>query len=269
MLTRQIQYLRPDQILAIIQEKPIAYWPLGLVEWHGPHLPFGVDAFNAEAVAIRAANEGGGLVFPTTYLGTEREREPQLLDWLGFTDDNWIVGMDFPANALPSMYAREDIFAITVRENLRLMAGYGLDLIVIISGHAATNQLETLWRIAAEFNAAHDTQVLVVLPFVANEEGLMEVGHASRIETSIMMALQPETVKLDNLPPTTEPLNNPDWGIIDYFTFAGQPTAERIVHDEDDPRRGTAEAGEEMLRRAAKQILDRVDDLLAGQAQKV
>lgn len=260
----QIQYLRPEQVLAILQEKAVAYWPLGLVEWHGPHLPFGVDAFNAEAVAIRAAEEGGGLVFPTTYMGTEREREPELLDWLGFEEDEWVVGMDFPDNVLPSMYAREDIFAINIRENMRLMAGYGLALIVIISGHAATNQMETLRRLAAEFNATHDTQVLVALSFAANKDGLMEVGHASRIETSIMMALQPETVEIDNLPRIEESLRNSDWGVIDYFTFAGQPTAERVIHAADDPRRATAEAGEEMLQKATKQILIQVNEALAG-----
>jgi creatinine amidohydrolase/Fe(II)-dependent formamide hydrolase-like protein len=160
------------------------------------------------------------------------------------------------------MYAREDIFAIAVRENLRLMAAYPLQLIVIISGHAATNQMETLQRLAAEFNAAHDKQVLVALPFVSNAEGILEVGHASRIETSIMLALQPETVKLENLPPAAKPLHNPDWGIIDYFTFAGQPTADRVIHQVDDPRQATAAAGEEMLRRATKQILDRVEETL-------
>ncbi len=262
-MSRQIQHLRPDQILAILKEKPVAYWPLGLLEWHGPHLPLGVDSFNAEAVALRAAESGGGIVFPTTYLGTEREREADLLDWMGFDQGDWIIGMDFPANSMPSMYAREDIFAITVRENLRLMADYPLQLIVIISGHAATNQIETLQRVAVEFNANYDQQALVALPFVANEAGLMEVGHASRIETSIMLALQPETVNLDSLPPVTEPLHNPDWGIIDYFTFAGQPTADRVIHDRDDPRRATAEAGQEMLGRATKQILDRVAEALS------
>jgi creatinine amidohydrolase len=262
MSTHQIQYLRPDQVMQIIKEKPVAYWPLGLIEWHGPHLPFGVDSFNAEAVAIRAAEQGGGLVFPTTYMGTERERGADLLDWLGFSAEDWIVGMDFPANALPSMYAREDIFAITVRENLRLMDGYGLDLIVIISGHAATNQIDTLQRLAAEFNADNETQVLVCLPFVSNEEGVMEVGHASRIETSVMLALLPETVDLQKLPGPGEPLNNPDWGIIDYFTFAGRPTEDRVIHESDDPRRASAAAGEEMLRRATEQILKQVTGAL-------
>jgi creatinine amidohydrolase len=158
---------------------------------------------------------------------------------------------------------REEIFSLTIRENLRLMAGYGLQLIVIISGHAAENQLAALQRIAADFNAHHHTQVIVTLPFVTNEMGIMEVGHASRIETSVMMALLPETVNLDDLPDINEPMANPDWGIIDYFTFAGQPTDERNIHPADDPRRATAEAGEKMLGRATEQILLRVSEALA------
>lgn len=258
MRSRQIQYLRPQEVLDEMSRFPVAYWPLGLIEWHGPHLPLGVDAFNAEAIALRVAEAGGGLVMPTTYFGTERERPPEVLDWLGFEAGQWVVGMDFPANSLPSMYAYEDLFAIVVRENLRLMAEMGFKLIVAISGHAATNQIETLERVAAEFNAAGGVRVLVVLPFVANADGILEVGHASRIETSVMLALDPETVQLDALPPLPEPLKNTDWAIVDYPTFLGQPAEERTVSEADDPRRATAEAGQEMMARAAEQILEKV-----------
>lgn len=258
MRTRQIHYLRPQEILAEMVRFPVVYWPLGLIEWHGPHLPLGVDAFNAEAVALRAAEAGGGLVMPLTYFGTERERPPEMLDWLGFDSDEWVVGMDFPANSLPSMYAYEDHFAMVVRENLRLMAKMGFKIIVAITGHAATNQIDTLERVAAEFNAAGEVQVLVALPFVANADGILEVGHASRIETSIMLALEPETVQLDNLPPLPEPLKNTDWAIVDYPTFLGRPEKERTVSEGDDPRRATTESGREMLARATEQILEKV-----------
>lgn len=60
MRSRQIHYLRPQEVLAEMSRFPVVYWPLGLIEWHGPHLPLGVDAFNAEAVALRAAEAGGG-----------------------------------------------------------------------------------------------------------------------------------------------------------------------------------------------------------------
>ncbi len=258
MRTRKIAHLRPDEILPELQATPVAYLPFGLLEWHGPHLPLGVDSFNAEAVAVHAADQTGGLVMPTIYCGTERERPPEVLDDLGFERDTWIVGMDFPHNSLPSMYASEEIFALTVRENLRLTAAMGFKVLVVISGHAATNQIETLRRLAAEFNAAGQVRVLVELPFVANASGTLEVGHASRIETAVMLALEPESVRLENLPPGSEPLANTDYAIVDYDTFLGRPTPDRTVSAGDDPRRADADAGERMMAQAAEQITRRV-----------
>lgn len=265
MRTRHIAHLRPDEILPEIQARPIAYLPFGLLEWHGPHLPLGVDSFNAEAVAQRAADQTGGLIMPTVYCGTERERPSDVLDDLGFEPDVWIVGMDFPCNSLPSMYASEEIFALTVRENLRLTAAMGFKVLVAISGHAATNQIETLRRVAAEFNATGQIQVLVELPFVTNASGTLEVGHASRIETAVMLALEPESVRLDNLPPMSEPLKNTDWAIVDYDTFLGRPTADRTVSEGDDPRRADANAGEHMMQQAADLIARRVERALERQ----
>jgi creatinine amidohydrolase/Fe(II)-dependent formamide hydrolase-like protein len=73
-----------------------------------------------------------------------------------------------------------------------------------------------------------------------------------------MLALAPETVRLEELPPLPEPLKNTDWAIVDYPTFLGQPTEGRTVSEADDPRRATAEAGQEMLAQATKQILEKV-----------
>lgn len=254
MRTRQIAHLRPDEILPELAQAPVAYLPLGLLEWHGPHLPLGVDSFNAEAVALQAADISGGFVFPTVYFGTERERPPDVLDNLGFAGDEWIVGMDFPANSLPSLYAREDLFALMLRENFRLIQAMGCRVIVAVSGHGATNQIETMQRVAAEFNATGAVQVITALAFVEDESGVLAVGHASRVETAIMLALQPETVKLDNLPPLPEPLKNVDYAIVDYPTFFGSPTPDRTVSAGDDPRRATADAGHANMQRAAAQI---------------
>jgi creatinine amidohydrolase len=251
MKTRQMQYLRPDEILQEMRQKPVAYLPLGLLEWHGPHLPLGVDALNAETVCKLAADDSGGLVWPTQYFGTERERGPELLDALGFEPDAYIVGMDFPANSLPSPYASEESFAIIIREQFRMIARMGFKVIAAVSGHGATNQLETLKRLAAEFNAAGQVRVLVEMPFVTDDSGVMAVGHASRIETAVMLAITPETVRLDNLPALPEPLKNADFAIVDYLTFSGQPTPERTVHDIDDPRHATADDGHDHIRRAA------------------
>lgn len=263
MRTRQIQHLRPEEILPELEKTPVAYVPLGLIEWHGPHLPLGTDALNAEAVALRAAEQSGGLVMPALYVGTERERPPEALGWIGFGRDEWIVGMNFPANPLPSMYAAEEVFALVVREHLRLIAHMGFKIIVLVTGHAATNQIETLKRLAGEFNAAGEVQVLVELPFAANDKGTYEVGHASRIETAVMLALAPKSVRLEALPALPEKLRNLEWAIVDHPTFLGQPTPDRTVRDDDDPRRATAEDGKRTVQRATAQIAEKVKAALA------
>jgi len=256
---RRIALLRPEQINYERKQRSIIYFPIGPLEWHGLHLPLGVDALNAENSALMAADRTGGLVLPTFYWGTERERPPEMLQWLGFEGDEWIIGMDFPANSLPSMYTREDIFGLLVREQLRLAAAMGFSLIVVVSGHAAENHLAVLDRISAEFNAESPSKVIVVLPFVKNQDGVMEVGHASKIETSVMLALAKETVALDNLAQLDQPIKNVDHGIIDYLTFLGRPTPGRVVPEFDDPRYASAELGWRTINTAVDQIVDAVE----------
>jgi creatinine amidohydrolase/Fe(II)-dependent formamide hydrolase-like protein len=94
---------------------------------------------------------------------------------------------------------------------------------------------------------------------VTNTEGVMEVGHASRIETSVMMALQPQTVDLSKLPPDGVPLRNADWAIVDYLTFLGQPTPQKIVRDEDDPRQANEEMGWKTIYTAVDQIISQIE----------
>jgi creatinine amidohydrolase len=260
MENRQLAFLRPDQILQEMKLCPVVYLPLGPLEWHGPHLPLGVDPLNAERVAQRAAEETGGLILPTFFWGTERERTPEMLKWLGFEGEEWIVGMDFTANSLPSLYASEEMFALAVREQLRLAANMGFRLAVAVTGHAAENQIAVLKRLEAELNAAGRMRVLVVLPFVTDPSGVMPVGHATR--TSVMRYLHPETVDTDKLPPLPEPLRNQDWAIVDYHTFLGRPSPDHTVAADDDPRKATAEMGRQTVEQATAQIVEQVNTIL-------
>jgi len=258
MYLRLIAYRRPVQSLDEMQRCPVAFLPVGPLEWHGPHLPLGVDPLNAENAALLASEQTGGLVFPTLYWGTERERSSEMLDWLGLDRTSYIVGMDFPANSLPSLYCSEEIFSLVVREQINQAARLGFRLIVVISGHAATNQIDVLERLAAEFNGRKLVRVIIALPFVTNSQGVMEVGHASRIETAVMQALHPQAVRLENLPPLPKPLRNADWAVVDFQTFLGNPTPERTIHANDDPRLADAEQGYKTIQRAVEQIARRV-----------
>jgi creatinine amidohydrolase len=255
MTAHQIAFLRPAKILQEFERCPLAYWPLGPLEWHGPHLPLGTDPLNAEKVSLQAAEISGGLVFPTFYWGTERERDPATLKDLGFEQDKWIIGMDFPANSLLSHYASEEVFAILVREQLRLMSRMAFKVILIISGHAAANQMQVLARLAAEFSAQGKVKVLVVIPICTDEDGVKRIGHASRKETALMMAHFPETVSLETLPPLPQPLRNVDFAIVDDATFSGSPLADHTVRAEDDPRHASQQDGEKIVRMSVVEIV--------------
>ena len=257
-MERRDAYLRPDEIRAELTQNALVYLPLGPLEWHAPHLPVGTDPLHAEQAALAASQRTGGLVYPTLYWGTERDRSPQMLDWIGLDPNRWVVGMDFAPGGLPSHSAYEDVFGLVVREQLRLIFSWPVKLAVIVSGHGATNHLQVLERLAAEYSVENH-KVLVVLPFVRDDEGVLRVGHASRIETSTMLHLAPGSVKIDRLPSPERPLQNADWAVVDYATFAGQPTPDRTVSETDDPRISTAQEGERIFDGAVSHIVQQVN----------
>lgn len=77
--------------------------------------------------------------------------------------------MDVPKNSMKSFYAREDMFAVIVREHLRLLVQQGYRLIVIVNGHGAWGQTSTLERLAVEFSNETPSKVIVGFPTIARE----------------------------------------------------------------------------------------------------
>ena len=66
---RRYQELRPDELAECIKATPIAFWPLGLIEHHGWHLPVGYDGLKAERICVRIAEHTGGVILPTMWWG--------------------------------------------------------------------------------------------------------------------------------------------------------------------------------------------------------
>ena len=40
--------LLPEECVQRIKEMPVAYLPLGTLEWHGPHMPLGADGIQSK-----------------------------------------------------------------------------------------------------------------------------------------------------------------------------------------------------------------------------
>jgi len=241
----RFQFLRPSQVVAAREECPLVFLPLGPLEWHGPHLPLGTDPLNAQEVSLRLAREVGGVVLPPLFLGTERERRPEMLCSIGFAGDEYIVGMDFPGLPMRSLYCPEEVLAIVVRWWLEMLVSQGYRLVVLVNGHGADNQIETLQRLATEFTNTHPARVLLLMPTPRTPGDYFNGSHATRMETAVMQRLT-ESVALEELP--DGPLHNTELAVVDELTFMGQPTPDHTVRAEDDPRLATPEEGERRLR---------------------
>lgn len=227
MRTVQLELLRPGEILAERERCSIVYLPAGPLEWHGPAMPYGTDALLAQSLARCAAERTGGVVMPTLFIGTERERPASILRDKGFENPEqlYVLGMDVPKNSMKSFYAREDMFAVIVREHLRLLVQQGYRLIVIVNGHGAWGQTSTLERLAVEFSNETPSKVIV---------------------------------DLSQLPPRDVKLKYTGWGIADDCVFTGHPPADKCVVR--DPRDAAPEKGEQFFQVALEHLCKQVTD---------
>jgi creatinine amidohydrolase len=165
--------LRPDELAAVVAAAPVAYVPWGALEWHGPHLPFGLDGFTAEGVAERVVRRTGGVLLPTTW---------------------------WPITALPhrfSLSIRSDVVQALWDSIFAELARAGFRLVVLLSGHYAQGHELVLMDAAEHAIAAHDLLVLAVPPLALVDEEMLD--HAAHWETALLLALRPRLVDLDAL----------------------------------------------------------------------
>ncbi len=248
----RFEYMRPGQILEAKADKSIAYLPVSPIEWHGPHNPMGIDGLHAYATALEVARRYGGVVMPPVFAGLAPNFSDKMLENMGFTKPfPEIEGMDFPNNSVPSMYWKEEVYNLTIREHIRLIMKYGYKLIVIVTNHG------NLRKIAHEVTLENPSCLCINASCIGKifaENG--EQGHATRGEQSIVMYLWGDYVDFSELPSKEEVprLKNIDYAIIDQRTFEGNPNEDFTV--EKDPRDATAEMGKEYFESGVQKVLN-------------
>ena len=260
MREQRYEMMRPRDIVAEHARAPIAYVPVGPLEWHGPHLPFGVDMLHASILACEAARKTGGVVLPALPLGTETVLSVQRVRDRGYIGDERIVGMDFPGFSLPSLYVEDSAFGVIMHEILRALKRQRFRVIAVVNGHGGRNHLSTLDRIAEEESEPPSVRVLHLFALHAGGRG----GHAERGETSVMLEYFGDTVDLAALPTLPIPLKNVDFGVLDHPTCAGDPTPGFTVRENQDPRLATLEEGRVATAQRVQFIIERVRVALAA-----
>lgn len=174
---RKYQELRPAELEAILAEAPVAYWPLGMLEHHGWHLPIGFDGLKVEELCGRMAAHTGGVLLPTLW---------------------WAAGGghgNFPWTHYQSPEAVAEIVCTTVRQ----LAAFGFKVIVVLAGHYPWQPIldKYLPTVAAEnpgMLLLWGSEATIGAPQVS-----MQGDHAGREETSTGLYLFPELVDMDAL----------------------------------------------------------------------
>ncbi|WP_291053193.1 creatininase family protein [Herbiconiux sp.] len=224
----------------------IAFLPFGALEQHGPHLPLSTDTIQCAGIAARLAEHYSGLLLPAVPYG-------QTWDNGGYPGTISLAASTVTAICL-------DIAASA--------RSFGVTTLVIVNGdygnrapvHAAAAQL---------IDAGADVLVL-------DYPGLVEVGdavkespwaapglcHADELETSMVLALEPELV-------------HPDRYVAEYpempADFGTRPIRFDTLSESGvfgDPRLSTAQKGEAIVSFVVQRSIEEIDAHLGSGARE-
>lgn len=205
----QYKYITPDLFKKRLNEAPVAYLPLGTIEWHGAHLPLGADGIQSEELFGMLAEDVGGIVLPMLFCAPDAKKiEPDGTEYYGM--DFWFEKdpdsfMAYPTQQLPGSiyYMDEDLFSAMIFSIVKQLARAGFKLLVT-HGHGPSfiwvenhyKELEEAFHIRVITCYMHDKPEM---------KGYM-ADHAAGNETMITRALYPELVHMENLPKEGWPL---------------------------------------------------------------
>jgi creatinine amidohydrolase len=188
-----MENLTVKEIREYLQSKQSIIIPIGVIEQHGYHLPLYTDALVATHLARRIGKETGILVAPT------------------FTSSFSGGGLPGTINISPA------VMSLVLNDMLISLVAQGFRNFFLFLCHGGSENARALKdaiQVLLRSNPAFNNVMIVfsaVWDFGGDEGGwkrAMQGGdwHAGWLETSLVMALQPELVRMDQLATDPEPL---------------------------------------------------------------
>jgi creatinine amidohydrolase len=241
-MSRDVGSMTMLEFAETMARNPWLLLPIGTTEEHGPHLPLASDTIQAEYVCRAVAREVDGVVAPSIGYGVCRTTR------------------NFPGTI--SLSSRT--FEALVGE---ILAGYterGARRMAVISGHAGGAHMEALRQAALPLVERNEGLTILVigpydipLPFSGGAGPAAADGHAASIETSVMLAIDPDLVRSDRLPDAGRPR-------LPRFQILSHP--ERLFPSGvmGDASKASRELGERALRHVAGEIVKLLKGMLSG-----
>ena len=194
--------LTPNDFLSRLKAAPIAYLPLGTLEWHGPHLPLGSDYLQSQGFFIELARRVGGIVLPPLFFGPDSKRVFEGADYYGM--DMLQKASPNPMQLTGSAYwVPETLFSEIINAVLSQLHRVGFR-IVVAHGHGPSTK--HIINNRDDLEKKHKLIIMNVWRPDSEREPHTEFQfeHAATNETSLMMALHPSLVKMQELPESLE-----------------------------------------------------------------
>lgn len=142
MRTYRYEEMTPKEFERAVKEMPIFLVPTGLLEWHGNHLPLGLDGLKAHGICCRIAERlEGGIVLPANYLG-----RPGFSSYLG------------------TLTYSESLVNGYFYELFHQLKKIGARVIFVLTGHYGPLQVECLERVAACFERENPSVRVIAQP---------------------------------------------------------------------------------------------------------
>jgi creatinine amidohydrolase len=188
MLLREMTWM---DVREVVKSDPVVIVPLGSIEQHGPHLPVWTDICLAENIAIAVGEKTGSVVAPALNFGYS-ELWYNYPGTIGFSSKTFYSAM-------------YDICKSLIRSGFKkifLLNGHNPNLII----------MQTMaYDLVNEFTDKGISIVAATYIFMAKEEcdkigdNFRDGTHANEMETSMMLSLHRDLVKMDRVATMVEP----------------------------------------------------------------
>ncbi len=232
-----------DEIVS--QDPKLAIIPVGSLEQHGPQLPIMTDWAIAKAMGEGVADKTNGFLIPALPISTCREH-------MGKKGSVWMEP--------PTFYHMMNDMIMSLKTQ-------GFKKVCIIQCHGGIFVMTPLVR---DLNAKNNPDLMVanidmmVIFQKLYQEGLVETNtelHAGELETSMILALAPETVHMDRAVDFVPdvPRAYLSYGSIFRATPLGMW---------GEPTRATKEKGEAALKRAVELAVEEMQNIFAYMEKK-
>ena len=188
--------LTPNEFEARLAQAPIAYLPLGTLEWHGLHLPLGADGMQSRGLFCELARRAGGIVLPMLFVAPDLTKEVNGTTYIGM--DFWSRPEGEAPRQLPgsAYHISGELFHDLLDGIMANLKRAGFKIVV---GHGHGPSMKAFRAIVDEMKEKYG---LILLTAQSDEDTIgFQCDHAAANETSIMMHFHGDLVDMAALDP--------------------------------------------------------------------